>query len=53
MCFLIEVELIDSVVLITAVQPSNPVIHIYTVIFTFFSVMVYHGIWNIAPCALQ
>ena len=33
MCFLIEVELIDSVVLITAVQPSNSVIHIYAFIF--------------------
>ena len=37
--------------LITAVQQSESVMHIY--IYTFFSMMVYHGILNIVPCDIQ
>ena len=39
--------------LISAIQQSNSVIHIYTFFFIFFSIMVYHGILNRIPCALQ
>ena len=55
-CFFlkIEVQLIYNVVLITAIQQSDSVIHIYTVFFKiFFSIMVYHRILNIVPCAIQ
>ena len=50
---LIEVSLNYSVVLITAVQQTDSVIHIYTFIFIFFSIMVYYRILNIVPCAIQ
>ena len=54
-----EVYLIYTVVLISAVQQSNAVLYIYiythththTFFFIFFSVMVI--IFNIIPCALQ
>ena len=50
-------------VLITVVQQSNSVLHIY-IIYTyiyiyihsfliFFSIMIYHRILNIVPCAIQ
>ena len=51
--FLIEVSLIYNVMLISPVQQSVSVIHIYTFLFIFFSVTVYHRILNIVPCALQ
>ena len=35
--------------LITAVQESDSVIHLYTFFFIFFSVTVYHRILNIVP----
>ena len=44
---------IYSVVLISAVQQSDSVIHIYTFFFVFFSIVVYHRILNIVPCAIQ
>ena len=47
--YFIEVELICCVVLISAVQESDSVIHMHT----FFSIMVYHRILNRVPCALQ
>ena len=37
--------------LISAVQHSDSVIHIYTFFFIFFSIMVYPRILNIVPCA--
>ena len=41
-------------VLISAVQQSASVIHIYTFFFfIFFSIMVYHKILNIVLCAVQ
>ena len=53
--FLIGIELIYKVVLVSAVQQSDSVIHIYIhSLFIFFSIiMVYHKILNILPCALQ
>ena len=50
-CFLIllMVELI-YIVLISAVWPSDSVI--YTFFFIFFSIIVYHRILNIVPCAI-
>ena len=53
--YFIEVWLIYNVVLISAVQQSDSVIHIYiyTFFFIFFSMMVYHRILNIVPCAIQ
>ena len=47
----IEVELIYNV-LISAVEPSDLVIYIYIYFPIFFSVMVYHSILNIVPCAV-
>ena len=41
--------------LISTVQQSDSVIHIYTYtfFFIFFSIVVYHRIVNIVPCAVQ
>ena len=47
--FLIEVELIYNVVLISAVQQSDSVIHTYTFFFIFSSIMVFLRILNIVP----
>ena len=38
--------------LISAVQQSDSVIHMHTFFFIFFSIMVYHRIFNIVPCAV-
>ena len=51
--YFIEVQLIYTVVLISAVQQSDSVIHMYTFFFILFSIMVYHRILNIVPCAVQ
>ena len=50
--FFIEVQLIYNVVLISAVQQSDSFIHIHAFFFIFFSIMVYHRILNIVPCAI-
>ena len=47
-----EVELICSVVLISAVHRRDSIIDIY-IIFVFFSIMVYRRILNRVPCANQ
>ena len=47
-----EVELIYNV-LISAAQRSVSVLRIYVFFFILFSMMVYPGILNIVPCALQ
>ena len=39
--------------LISAIQQSDSVIHIYTFFSVFFSIMVYPRMLNIVPCALQ
>ena len=49
----IEVYLIYNVVLVSAVQQSDSLIHIYIYIFIYFSIMVYQRILNIVPCAIQ
>ena len=51
--FLIEVQLIYNVVLISAVQQKDSVIHIYVFFFIFCSIMVYPRRSNIVPCAIQ
>ena len=53
--FFIEVQLIYNVALISAVQQSDSVIHIYiySCFKVFSSIMVYHRILNIVPCAIQ
>ena len=38
--------------LITTAQRSDSVIRVYTLFFIFFSIMVYHRILNIVPCAV-
>ena len=40
-------------VVVPTVQQSDAVTHIYTFFSAFFSIMVYHRILNIVPCALQ
>ena len=42
-----------TVVLISAVQHNDLVTLIYTFFFILFSIMVYHRILNIVPCAVQ
>jgi len=49
----IEVQLAYNAVLFSAVQQSDSGIHIYIFFFPFFSIMVYHWILNIVPCAPQ
>ena len=39
--YFIDIQLIDSVVLISAVQQSDSVTHIHTFSFIFFSILVY------------
>ena len=51
--FFIDVKLNYNVVLITDIQQSDSVIHIYTFFFIFFSIMVYHRIFNVVSCAIQ
>ena len=56
--FLIEVQLIYNVVLIAAVQQSDSVIcicmYIYIyILFHILFIMIYHGLLNIVPCAIQ
>ena len=51
--YFIELQLIYNVVLISAVQKSDSVIHMYTFFLIFFSMMVYCRTLNIAPCAIQ
>ena len=51
--FLIEVELIYNVVLISAVHQGDSIMHIYTFFFIFFPTMVYLRVLNIVPCAIQ
>ena len=58
--FFIEVQLIYSVVLISAVQQSDSVIHIYTF---FFNILFHYGLsqeigysslcYTVAPCCLS
>ena len=49
--FFLGIQLIYNVVLISAVQQHDSVIHI--IIFHIFSIVVYHRILNIYPCAIQ
>ena len=52
--FLIEVQFMYNTVLISALQKSDSVIHIYAFFFKIlFSIMVYHKILNIVLCATQ
>ena len=55
-CFF-EVKLIYNAVLISGIQQSNSFVyeHIYFtyIDFIFFSIMVYHKILYIIPCAIQ
>jgi len=47
----IQVELTYNIVLISAEQLSDSVIHVY-ILFIFFSIIVYHKILNMVPCAV-
>ena len=42
-----------NVVLITAIEQSDSVIHIYTFFFYILSIIIYHKILNIVLCAIQ
>ena len=48
-----EVWLIYNAVLISAVQQTDSVIHMYIFVFIFFSIMVWHTMLNIVPSAVQ
>ena len=50
--YFIDIELIYSVMLISALQQSDSFILIYTFFFAFFSIMAYHRILNIVPCVI-
>ena len=47
----IEVQFIYSVI-ISALHPSDSVVHVYTFFFIFFSIMFYHNTLNVVPCAV-
>ena len=47
--FLIEVQLIYDVVLVSGVQQSDLVSHIYMFIFIFFPILIYYKILAIVP----
>ena len=49
--FLIDVELIYNIVLVSGVQQSDSVI--YICFFRLFSIIGYYKILNIVPCAIQ
>ena len=51
--FLIKLQLIYNIVSISAVQQSDPVIHIYILFLMLFSIMFYHKRLDIVPCAVQ
>ena len=53
-CIFTEVELIYNVVLISAVEQSDSVIHKYIPLFILFSIMLYHRIVKriIVLCAI-
>ena len=55
----IDVSLTYNAMLISTVQQNDSVIYIYVCvcvyiyIYTFFSILAYHRILNIVPCAIQ
>ena len=51
--FLIEVELIYNIVLVSSVQQSDSIIHKYIFFFRFFSIVGYYKKLKIIPCAIQ
>ena len=51
--FLVEVQLIYNIVLVSGVQHSDSVIHIYIFFFRSFSLICYYKILSIVPCAIQ
>ena len=51
--YFIEVCLIYSVVVISTVQQSDSLIHLYALFFLLFSIMACPRILNEVPCAIQ
>ena len=51
--FIIFLTLTYNVMLVSAVQQNDSVIHMCALFFVFFSIMVYHKILNIVPCVIQ
>ena len=51
--YLIDIWLIYNVVLISAVQQSDSVMHTYTFFFYILFHMVHHRILNIVPCVME
>ena len=49
----IDIQLIYSVMPISAIQQRDSVIHIHSFLKTFFSIIVHHEILSIVPCATQ
>ena len=50
--YFVEILLIDNVVLVSAVQQSDSVTHIYRFFSIFFSIMIYLRMSNRVPCAI-
>ena len=50
--FFIELWLIYTVVLVSGVQQSVSVVHVYIFFFMLFSTVVYHRILNVVPYAV-
>ena len=50
--YFIVVQLIYIVMLLFTIQQSDSVIHINTLFSPFFSIMAYHWMLNIVPCAI-
>ena len=51
--FIIDVQLIYNIVLVSSVQQSDSVTHTYMFFFRFFSVIGYYKIWSIVSCAIR
>ena len=45
--------MVYNVVLISAVQPRDSLVHIHMFFFIFFSVVVYNRVLNVVSCAVQ
>ena len=45
--------MVDYNMLISTVQQSDSVMHTHAFFFIFFSIIIYHRVLSIVPCAIQ
>ena len=51
--FFIDLQLIYHIVLVSTVHQSDSLMRIYTLFSIFFSIIVYHRVLTLLPCAVQ